>query len=220
MVRTFPKGTPNPFLARQSLENDPFPYVEIAPFMHLYHAPFDGQKLIEATEIDGEATGWDQSKTGSRTDGLRATNIRTSRAKELTTMLEGHDPLANTYTEMQKVAYPVLYEAERAVWDYRLVYDLRLNDSQGWSINKYGHGGEYKIHTDHGTHDPRIISCLIYLNTVKDGGATTFPFQNVSVPCVEGNILVFPSSYAYAHASAPVGVNSDEIKYSIAGFFV
>jgi hypothetical protein len=60
----------------------------------------------------------------------------------------------------------------------------------------------------------------VYLNTVKDGGVTVFPYQNVSVPSVEGNILVFPSSYVYSHASEPTGLNSQELKYSLAGFFV
>jgi hypothetical protein len=111
-----------------------------------------------------------------------------------------------------------MYEAERAIWDYRTIHDLELTRNPGWTINKYGHGGEYKIHCDHGSSDPRVLSCLVYLNTVKDGGGTVFPFLDFSTPCIEGTIVLFPSSYAYSHVAEATGIHSPEIKYSMAAF--
>ena len=218
---TFPKGFEHPFMARASLEKEPFPHVEIAPFLHVYHYPFDGQRLINAIEADGDETNWDSAKVGRGVD-QRISPHRDSRAKNLLEKLgnaENEQPV-DTYTELQEAAYPILYHAERAIWAYRLHYNLGLRDCQGWTINKYGHGGQYKDHVDHGTADPRVISSVIYLNTVTDGGKTCFAFQDVSADCIEGNIIVFPSSYPYTHASEPTGVKSGEVKYSLAGFFV
>ena len=217
---TFPKGIPNPHLARTSLEDDPFPHLEIAPFLYVYHYPFDGQALVDAIEKDGDITRWNAAKVG-RGDNQRIGLHRDSRSQVLTDHLGEFDPEAEieTYTELQKAAYPVLYHVERAVWDYRIKNNLELQDNSGWVINKYGHGGQYKVHVDHGTDDPRLLSVVCYLNTVKDGGRTFFPFQNVATDCVEGNIVLFPSSYAYAHASEPAGRYSGETKYSMAAFF-
>ena len=218
----FPEGIPSPHSARQSLETTPFSYTEPAPFMHLYHADFDGQALIDAVEVDGENTNWGMGVVGSKGHS-RYSKHRDSRSKNLFNEVEKSfkNSDSDSFTELQKAAYDVLYHAERAVWNYRLTYGLDyIRESQGWVINKYGHGGQYKVHTDQGTGDPRLISCVIYLNTVEDGADTVFPFQNAVSKCIAGNILVFPSSYIYAHASTPTGSNSEEVKYGMAGFFI
>ena len=216
----FPKGFEHPFLARSSLDDEPFPHVEIAPFLHVYHYPFDGQKMVDALEADGALSNWDQAKVGPP-EVTRVDKHRDSRAKSFgNTEIDNLEADIDTYTELQKASYPNLYHAQRAIWAYRLHYDLHLRDCQGWTVNKYGHGGQYKSHVDHGTADPRVISCVLYLNTVEDGGKTCFTYQNVSSDCIAGNILVFPSSYIYSHASEPTGFNSGEVKYSMAAFFI
>ncbi len=37
----------------------------------------------------------------------------------------------------------------------------------------------------------RLITCLLYLNTVEAGGETTFPKLSFNVPAVAGNLVVF-----------------------------
>ena len=218
----FPEGIPSPHTARQSLETTPFPYTEPAPFVHVYQADFDGQRLIDAIEADGSETHWSMGVVGSSGDS-RYSKHRDTRSKnlldEVNKSIKRSD--GDSFTELQKAAYDVLYHAERAIWDYRLTYNLdHISRCQGWVINKYGHGGQYKVHVDQGTGDPRIISSVLYLNTVEDGGSTVFPYQNFVSKCIAGNIIVFPSSYIYAHASSPTGSNSDEVKYGMAGFFI
>lgn len=45
----------------------------------------------------------------------------------------------------------------------------------------------------------RQLSIIIYLNDVEEGGATVFPFYNITVKPKKGTILLFPSFYTYTH---------------------
>ena len=200
-----------------AVREKPFEHEEIAPFMHLYRASWDGQAFIDALEEIAEPGDWHMSSTGDETD-RKYSKYRDSLSFSLMAYLGDEDP-DERVKDFQKVALPIIYDLERAVWDYRVKNDVAVTLNQGWFVNKYGHGGQYKIHTDHSGSYKRIFSIIAYLNTVKDGGNTVFPYQNVDSQCVEGNIIVFPSSYPYRHASAPTGSASDEVKYSIVSFF-
>ncbi len=200
--------------ARASLRENPFPYEEPAPFVHLYHGGFNGQALIDAFEATGE---WRQAMTGG-SDGGKVGTHRDSRTIGLDMAFKER---GETLNDVQKAGFPVLYAAERAIWNYRQTYDLHLSGQQGWIINKYGHGGNYLPHTDHGSTDPRILSAVIYLNTVRDGGRTFFLEWDWQASCVEGDILLFPSSYPYIHEAEPVGLNDPtQVKYSMVTWFV
>ena len=62
---------------------------------------------------------------------------------------------------------------------------------------------------------------MIYLNTVRDGGRTFFLEWDWQASCVEGDILLFPSSYPYIHEAEPVGLNDPtQVKYSMVTWFV
>ena len=56
-------------------------------------------------------------------------------------------------------------------------------------------------HADNWNNDSstRQVSIIIYLNDVDEGGATNFPFYNISVKPKKGTILMFPSFYTYTH---------------------
>ena len=153
--------------ARTSLKEHPFPYEEPVPFVHLYHGGFDGQALIDAFEATGE---WRPAMTGGNGKG-KVGKHRDSRTIQLEMPFSEK---GETLNDVQKAGFPILYATERAIWDYRNTYDLHLNGRQDWVINKYGHGGHYLPHTDHGPTDPRILSAVIYLNTITDGGRTFF----------------------------------------------
>ncbi len=218
--------------AKDSLEDDPPIYEEIAPFMHLYKTGFDGQSVLDGFEEDDVP--WDFAATGGSAESKRYSLIRDSRTTSLDNyvlskliepggtasrrldlgeyVLEGA-----SRTPGQLAGFKVLYQAERAIWHYRGHYDLhQIREMQGWGAIKYGHGGHYALHTDHGRTDPRIVSVLIYLNTVQNGGETDFPYMNATVRPIEGNIVVFPSSFPYAHLAAPVV----EPKYSVVTWFL
>lgn len=54
----------------------------------------------------------------------------------------------------------------------------------------------------------RVISIIIYLNDVEDGGVTVFPNHNVTLKPERGTIVMFPSSMTYPHeATVPISGN-------------
>lgn len=63
--------------------------------------------------------------------------------------------------------------------------------------------GHYTTHTDSHPSNNRIISSVLYLNDVEEGGETYFDLFNISVAPKRGSMLVFPSNYAYCHQARP-----------------
>ena len=63
----------------------------------------------------------------------------------------------------------------------------------------------------------RMLSAVVYLNDVDEGGQTEFPFIGVSVAAREGRLVLFPSDYLFAHIAHPP---ASQTKYSIAYWVV
>lgn len=62
----------------------------------------------------------------------------------------------------------------------------------------------------------RVLSGIIYLNTVENGGGTQFPLQNVTIDAVAGRVALFPAHWLYPH-SGLMPLSSD--KWIISTFF-
>ena len=110
-----------------------------------------------------------------------------------------------------------IHEMNKQVWtlidEYGKAWDTGFSEIENVSIQKYDIGDYYDLHTDSGPGIPRIISCVVYLNTVNNGGRTIFPYLDTAVDAVEGRAVVFPSNFIYAHeAEAP----QSNIKYAAA----
>lgn len=104
---------------------------------------------------------------------------------------------------------PLIHEMNRTVWsaldEYAREYDFSFTGIEDVSIQRYQIGDFYAPHTDHGMTQPRIVSALAYLNTVKVGGGTRFTRFDYTVEPIEGRIAIFPANYVYEHeALAPV----------------
>jgi hypothetical protein len=72
-------------------------------------------------------------------------------------------------------------------------------------VKKYEIGGQFSWHIDCNSaqNHSRALAAQWYFNDVKEGGATEFADQKVSVPCVEGRLAVFPVAWTYRHRGAP-----------------
>lgn len=99
--------------------------------------------------------------------------------------------------------------------------DWPLENGEALQILRYGPGAEYRPHHDY--FDPawpgstaslarggqRVGSLVMYLNTPRRGGATTFPEANLEVAAVKGNAVFFSYDRPHPmtrtlHAGAPV----------------
>lgn len=88
----------------------------------------------------------------------------------------------------------------------------------GYFLTRYSKGeGFYDWHIDAGNDATinRLFSCLIYLNTVNDGGQTEFFYQKTNVKPMKGRLILFPASWTHLHkGSVPVS----EDKYIMTTF--
>jgi prolyl 4-hydroxylase len=99
--------------------------------------------------------------------------------------------------------------------------DWPVENGEGLQILRYGVGAEYKPHYDYfdpkhpGTQSilqrggQRVASLVMYLNTPKRGGATTFPDAKFEVAAVKGNAVFFSYDRPHPmtktlHGGAPV----------------
>ena len=57
---------------------------------------------------------------------------------------------------------------------------------------------------------------MAYLNTVKDGGGTEFPFQNKIFSANKGDLIVWPAGFTHPHKGI---VSLTEEKYIVTGWF-
>lgn len=101
----------------------------------------------------------------------------------------------------------VLRDFASLVWhylnDYAIRYDVGFGTLENVNVNRYAPGEFYHPHSDDGPGHNRIISALVYLNDVPEGGETEFVHHGVSVAPQEGRLVIFPSNYAYTHAAHP-----------------
>lgn len=97
--------------------------------------------------------------------------------------------------------------------DYGKRYNVGFSHMEPACINRYEVGQEYKAHADDGPGHPRVISALIYMNDVEQGGETYFPLFDVTVRPKKGRLVIFPSNYAYMHEARPP---LSGVKYSMA----
>lgn len=77
---------------------------------------------------------------------------------------------------------------------------------------RYRGGQEYKTHIDGLTETGRSISAIVYLNNDYEGGEIEFVNFGIKIKPEPGMLLLFPSSYPYAHIAHPV---TNGTKYAI-----
>jgi len=105
-----------------------------------------------------------------------------------------------------------------------ILVQMPIRNAEMFQVVHYERGTEYKPHFDSFDQSTelgkkywepggqRMITALIYLNDVKDGGATYFPELNISINPKKGNVLVFHNTISETtninprslHAGMPV----------------
>lgn len=88
----------------------------------------------------------------------------------------------------------------------------------GYFLTRYSKGeGFYDWHIDAGNDATinRLFSCLIYLNTVQDGGETEFFYQKTSVKPLKGRLVLFPAAWTHLHRGS---VPASDDKYILTTF--
>jgi hypothetical protein len=101
--------------------------------------------------------------------------------------------------ELAKQLNPCIGLYEQEYFD--VVPDDGWQDS-GFQYQLYEKGlGYYRPHTDGGSviERSRVLTVIIYMNTVEKGGGTGFPLHEVMVDAVAGRVCIFPADWTMPH---------------------
>lgn len=105
---------------------------------------------------------------------------------------------------------PIIAIYEQEYFD--VIPDDGWQDS-GFQYQLYEKGrGFYRVHTDGGSvaERSRVLTIIIYMNTVEFGGGTAFPLHGVSVDAVAGRVCLFPADWTMPHQGL-IPLSSDKM---------
>lgn len=86
--------------------------------------------------------------------------------------------------------------------DYGSYWGVGINYFEAFNFVKYdGPGTHFKVHADHGPAYVTTISVVAYVNDDYKGGELYFPRFNLTLKPKKGDVVIFPSTYIYEHAS-------------------
>lgn len=103
---------------------------------------------------------------------------------------------------------------KQCIEHYRPLNFLKpIEYTDGITLAKYGAGHHFNTHSDDGDFYRCTLSSVGYPNDDYEGGGLTFPKFNITYKPRAGDLVLFPSSYAYAHSTEPI--TDDGIKYSL-----
>jgi len=79
-------------------------------------------------------------------------------------------------------------------------------------------GGYKSWHTERlsSSQSSRMLTWMIYLNTVKDEGGTEFKYLNKKTQAEEGKVLIWPSDFTHEHRGV---ASPTERKYILTGWY-
>jgi prolyl 4-hydroxylase len=86
--------------------------------------------------------------------------------------------------------------------DYARYWGVGINFFEAFNFVKYdGKGTHFKVHADHGPAYVATVSIVAYINDDYEGGELYFPRFNLTIKPKKGDVVIFPSTYIYEHAS-------------------
>jgi len=99
---------------------------------------------------------------------------------------------------------------------YQQKYNINMTYMEAINFVKYGPKQHFAVHADHGFSYICTVSSILYLNDDYEGGELWFPYLDIKWKPKMGDMVFFPSTYIYAHASMPV---TSGTKYSAVTMF-
>lgn len=114
--------------------------------------------------------------------------------------------------ELIKIHQDVDKKIRECILDYSRQYDLSIEYIEAFNFVKYGKNQKFMYHSDDGDPYRCTLSLVGYINDDYTGGELDFKFFDMKIKPEAGDLVLFPSSYIYSHASVPVETGT---KYAI-----
>ena len=105
--------------------------------------------------------------------------------------------LKNTYFKCKEII-------TNCVNHYSESQNIKMEFMEAINFVKYGPGEHFSSHSDHGFSYVCTVSSVMYLNDDYEGGELEFTKLGFKIKPEAGDIVIFPSTYIFTHASLPV----------------
>lgn len=161
-----------------------------------------GQKYIDTLEKNLGGQGryrWQGAKVTSSAD----VDLSARNAQDFKINSTGLGPRNEHNAELYDVHEAVFQAVRQCVDDYGRYWGVGICSYEAFNFVKYeGSGTHFKVHADHGPTYVCTVSVVVYLNDDYEGGEIWFPrMDGLSIKPKAGDVVVFPSTYIYEHAS-------------------
>ena len=120
------------------------------------------------------------------------------------------------FAELRNVYNDTVIKLKECLNHYQSMYNIVMDYMEAINYVRYEPGQHFAVHADSGFSYNCTVSSVMYLNDDYEGGELWFPFLDLTYTPVAGDIVIFPSTYIYAHASKPI---TSGVKYSAVTMF-
>lgn len=140
--------------------------------------------------------------SGAQVTNSSEVDTEARNAKDFKFNSKGLGPKNDENRKLYDMHDKVFRAVKTCVDDYGRYWGVGIMSYEAFNFVKYeGAGTHFKIHADHGPTYVTTVSIVVYLNEDYEGGEIWFPRFNLSHKPKTGDIVVFPSTYIYEHAS-------------------
>jgi hypothetical protein len=115
------------------------------------------------------------------------------------------------FAELKNIYNDTANAIRACMTDYQSRYNINMEYMEAINFIRYGENQHFQVHTDHGFSYTCTVSSVVYFNDDYEGGELWFPYLDLTFKPEAGDIVMFPSTFIYAHAARPV---TSGVKYS------
>ena len=158
-------------------------------------------QIIKTLESNLSGSG-DYGWNGAHVTTSESIDLESRNAKDFKFNSVGLGPRDEKNSELYDIHSSIFQKVRRCVDDYGQYWGVGIRSYEAFNFVKYeGAGTHFKIHADHGPTYVTTVSIVVYLNDNYKGGELWFPRFDLTIKPQAGDIVVFPSTYIYEHAS-------------------
>ena len=107
---------------------------------------------------------------------------------------------------------------EQYATNFSILENSGQHNNYAFKLQKTGIGGGYHVwhyESDNRENCHRLLTWMVYLNDVEEGGETEFLYQHKRVKPEQGTLVIWPASFTHTHRGNPPLSNE---KYIVTGW--
>jgi len=108
------------------------------------------------------------------------------------------------FAELKNIYEDTAGAIRACMTDYQSRYNINMEYMEAINFIRYKESQHFQVHTDHGFSYTCTVSSVGYFNDDYEGGELWFPYLDLTFKPEAGDIVMFPSTFIYAHAAKPV----------------